>query len=362
MQCPNCEFNNIPGQRTCARCTSVLDFGSIDVTPPRAGTTVIPLRFRSRLEIIASGIDLRIGGISRRVGGSVLNDVSVAPLLRSIVPGWAHRHRGQRRLGWCLTGVWLGLILLSAVLMGGQYGWTAYFALVGWHGLAINLILNQRLLELNVLARMGTGLFIWGCLNVCIYLPAGVLLQRYITPFEAAGILSGPLLADGDLVLLTGASCRPTTFQQGDVVVYQLDRLTNQQGHAYAQIGNGWGIDRIIAVPGDHVQIDLGGIRVNDEPLPDFAMPIRPGYRQFRCDLTLPENRYFIIPSSLRSRFVNTSQEQIDSMFTAVSTVPAESISGRAIIRWRPFARAGFFGPTRSVGSLQTSSSPEPTP
>lgn len=362
MQCPNCEFNNIPGQRTCARCTSVLDFGSIDVTPPRAGTTMIPLRFRSRLEIIVSSLDRRLAGVSRRLGGSVLNDISIAPLLRSIVPGWAHRHRGQRRLGWCLTCVWFLLVLLAAALMGGPFGWTAYFALVGWHGLSINLILNRRLLELNMLSRMAIGLFVWACLNVFVYLPAGSLLQRYITPFQANGILSGPLLEDGDLVLLTGTGTRPSTFRQGDVVVYRIDRFTNQEGHAYAQVGDGWGIDRIVAVPGDHVQVDSSGIRVNDQPLPESAMPIRAGYQPFRCDLTLPENRYFIVPSSLRSRFYNIRQDQIDSMFTVVSTVPADRITGRALIRWRPFSRTGFFDLSPNAAPLPPASTPEPAP
>lgn len=362
MQCPNCEFNNIPGQRACARCASVLEFGSIDVTPPRAGSTVIPLRFRSRMEIIASGIDRRVGGVSRRLGASVLGDISIAPLFRSIVPGWAHRHRGQRRIGWFLTGVWAVLILLAAALTGGQFGWTAYFALVGWHGLAINLILNRRLLELNIVSRMCVGLCVWACLNLCIYLPAGLLLRQYVTPFAANGILSGPLLADGDLILMTGAESRPSTFRRGDVVVYSMDRINTREGIANLQLGSGWGIDRIIGVPGDHVQVGSAGVRINGEPLPDSAMPIRPGYRQFRCDLTLPEQCYFIIPSSLRSQIQNARQDQVDRMFTEASKVPAESIAGRAMMRWRPFARAGFFRPAPPVATLTPSTAPETSP
>lgn len=359
MQCPNCEFNNIPGQRLCARCTSVLDFGSIDVAPPRAGTTVIPLRFRSRLEIIASGIDLRIGGISRRLGASVLNDVSVAPLLRSIVPGWAHRHRGQRRLGWFLTCVWLGLILLAAALMGGPFGWTAYFALVGWHGLAINLILNRRLLEMNVLARMGTGLLIWGCLNIFLYLPAGVVLQRFVAPFQVNGILSGPVLSDGDILLTTGPAIRPEVIQRGDIVLYRLSRDALRAGYANINARDGFGVDRIIGLPGDHIEVEGSSIKVNGDPVFPAEMPIRPGFHPFACNLVLPEGAYFIVPSTLVMRVYYMNQAQMSDLFSSASVVRSEDILGRVLVRWRPFRRMGVLGTTPGPAPVPT---PEPAP
>ncbi|MFA6043760.1 MAG: S26 family signal peptidase [Phycisphaerales bacterium] len=361
MQCPNCEFNNIPGQRTCARCTSVLDFGSIDVTPPRAGTTVIPLRFRSRLEIIASHIDYRLANASRRLGASVLNDVSVAPLLRSIVPGWAHRHRGQRRLGWFLTWVWLGLMLVAAALMGGPFGWTAYFAVVGWHGLAINLILNRRLIEMNVLARMGTGLFIWVCLNAFIYLPAGVMLQRLVTPFQADGILSGPLLVDGDLLLTTGPALRPTAYQRGDIVLYRVRGDSLRAGYTNINARDGFGVERIIGLPGDHIEVEGATIKVNGAPVSAADLPIRPGFRAFSCNLVLPKGCYFIVPSTLVMQVYHMDQAQTSELLSSASQVRSDDILGRVLIRWRPFRRMAVLGSTPSP--VPTSApSLEPTP
>src|SRR5215470_12661603 len=37
MECPNCSFQNMPGQVNCVRCQSRLNLATVDYLPPRAG-------------------------------------------------------------------------------------------------------------------------------------------------------------------------------------------------------------------------------------------------------------------------------------------------------------------------------------
>src|SRR3954462_6890997 len=101
MQCPSCQFQNLPGSELCGRCaTSLLLAAShLDVNPPRA-------RDRGG---VSRRAELRIRSIFRylrediaSVMGKQLDWTAPPPgfMWRTIVPGWSHLHAGQRLKGW----------------------------------------------------------------------------------------------------------------------------------------------------------------------------------------------------------------------------------------------------------------------
>lgn len=343
MECPSCTFQNVPGLRECARCRSLLDLGQVDITPPRAGDHVIPLRFRSGVVILVGDAIDRLRSFRRSAASAINPDVDVPALLRTIVPGWGHRSVGLKRLGLCLTVGWIVLIVVAILLTGGLGGWPAYFALVGWHGLAVSLILGRPLTRCNILERAAVGVAVWTVLNLCIYLPAGWALHGLVHPFRVTGIINGPLLRNGDVVALTGRWNRPSQLQRGDVVVYVINGSNLTAAHAY--IRPGFGIDRVLAVAGDQVTSDGVDIIVNGEPLPRELRPLRPAAFTPKFSLTVPEGTSIILASALAwAGHGEGYRGYIDDAAVNIAKVSNAAVVGKVMGRWRPFSR---FGPLR---------------
>lgn len=332
MECPNCTFQNVPGQRACARCHSLLDLSGVSVEPMRAGAVALPMafrragvRFRSMFDSLAA---VRLGSAREWIG----LDLDRADLLRLIIPGWVYFHRGWRVFGWIVTVVWLILCAIALILHGGGGGWTAYFVLLGWHGFAISLALSPSLQQFNFGKKMLAGLVVYASLNLLIYAPTFLILRGFVAPFEATGILSGPVLTDGDVVLRTGRWTRPERFERGDLVVYRVNGMN-------ARVEGGFGIDRILAVAGDEVVFGPSSLTVNGRPLPAIEGPIRPialDARTFR----VPAGTCIILPSVLHLRVAGPAAMR-EQLIYAVSQVRERDILGRVLIRSRPFSRSG---------------------
>lgn len=332
MECPNCTFQNVPGQRDCARCRSLLDLSGVSVEPMRAGAVALPIsmrragvRLRSTFGSLAA---VRLGSVRESIG----LDLDRSDLLRFIIPGWVHFHRGWRVFGCIVTAVWLILCAAALILHGGGGGWTAYFVLLGWHGFAISLALSPSLQRFDLGKKMLAGLAVYASLNLVIYGPALLLLRGFLAPFEATGIMSGPVLADGDVVLRTGRWTRPENFERGELVVYRVNGID-------ARISDGFGIDRILAVAGDEVVIGPSSVTVNGRLLPVIEGPIRPialDARAFR----VAAGTCLILPSALNLRVAGPAGMR-EQLIYAVSQVRERDILGRVVLRSRPFSRAG---------------------
>lgn len=338
MECPNCQFQNVPGMRACARCQSTLDLSSVQIEPPRAGVRVLPTSVRQAS--FRGG--LALGNGLRRAGRSIKvhPDLNMGALARSVIPGWGHRRLGYRRFGWGATAAWLFLAFVAFFMQGGPGGWTAYFVLVGWHSFVVSLILANALRDASMRRRVVVGILAYALLNGLIYLPAGLLMRQFVVPFTAAGIASGPVLRNGDVVLRTGPWLGPGLLDRGDVVVYRFIRL-QVGGHANAQ--GGFGIDRVLAVPGDEVSMGSEGVRVNGTLLAKDAGPLRPILLP-TFTTTVPEGSYLILPSVLQIH-LQGDQSLRDALIRSVCLVPASEIDGKVLCRTRPFARAGALRP-----------------
>jgi hypothetical protein len=339
MRCWNCGFENIPGLGSCARCTSTLNLNGADVEPPRAS--------RWRTFTFMDRLFYRLGawlghvweGL-RRVPQALEAKSSVPALLLSIVPGLGHSWIKRRRLGWVIFGVWFAFLVLTVLSIGTEWNWLFVGGMIGTHSFAVISILGTDLSLERLRTRVLFGLLLGAAMWFFLYGPAGRLATRFYQPMPLAGGWQGEgLIAPSDWVLSEGPWLRPPAFRRGDVVVYTINSFS---GRGYF-IAEGLGLDRIVAVPGDHVQIAEGVLLVNGCMPPPGESPLGEVPHYVAIDIQVPEGQYVVLPTrlALRAGAHGIPREVPQDVFSTLSVCSSENVLGRVILRIRPWSRFG---------------------
>lgn len=332
MQCPNCEFENMPGRRTCARCDSLLEIGDVSVEPMRASS----LRIASRVHRLGDLVSTAAAGLSRvRRWFAPLSPAPPPPwraLKWALVPGVPHLRTGRRGVGWAFLMGWI--LLLAVGLLSFPYAAAAW-----WLTLAIAIhagsIITAAVASGDRLRRLITAATVFGGLYMLAYQPIGWLSRGVVTPFVVpTNFRPGPVVAPSDALLVDGRWRRPSQFNRGDLVLYRLDgRILG----TYV-IQTGYGLDRIVGVPGDRVELARGELRVNGDAATDVLGPLGGTINLPDLVLDLGPEEYAILPTRLRlieehALGPNPLQE--------LSVVAADDIVG--VVRWRlrPWSRFG---------------------
>lgn len=147
-------------------------------------------------------------------------------------------------------------------------------------------------------------------LSVVIFL----LLQVLVPRFEVVGSSMKPSLHDGQRLLVNKAVYFFREPEAGEVVVFQAPN--NRQADY---------IKRIIALPGDVVEVKEGVVYVNGSPLDEPYIKDEPGYTL--SPETVPENNYFVLGDNR-----NNSNDSHNGW-----TVPRQNIVGKAWLSiWPP--------------------------
>lgn len=140
---------------------------------------------------------------------------------------------------------------------------------------------------------------------------------------KVVGNSMNDVLLNGDTVMVNSLSYRMTSPKRYDVIVFTK---TEKNGDKVEYI------KRIIALPGETVQITDGNVYVNDKVLEDLELDekiVNPGLAKEKIKLDYDE--YFVIGDN-----VNNSE---DSRSNTVANVKLSEIKGKVwLISW-PFAR-----------------------
>lgn len=115
--------------------------------------------------------------------------------------------------------------------------------------------------------------------------------------------------------------------EHGDVIVFKTE-LTDEEGNDKNLI------KRVIAVPGDTVEIRDGYVYLNGELL-DEPYLMEPGVSGTMDAMTIPENMYFCCGDN---RAVSN-----DSRGSQVGLVSEDDIVGKVVLRLYPFDRISTF-------------------
>ncbi|MDX2133108.1 MAG: hypothetical protein SFY69_13770 [Planctomycetota bacterium] len=335
MECPNCNFQNVPGMRSCARCQSLLDFSSLAIDPPRAADAVMPLAVRHAAIRARISLGQTFADIARRSSSIFPQELNRPALLRSVIPGWGHCYLGYRWFGRVAIAIWLALIVTTLLLNGVADGWFMYFILVGWHSFVISLLLARVLSTQPILTRALVGLCMYALLNAAIYLPARWLFHGVARPFSLSGIGTTEVLRNGDTVIHTGRWNRPDSFRPGDLVVYDIHAISVPG----AYIRGGVGVDRIVAGPGDAVSGADSTLLVNGAPLAASASPLRAPYRFPTFGISLGDDEYFIVPSLFN--FQGQLPANARDLYIKACVVREADITGKVLWRSGPLSRFG---------------------
>jgi hypothetical protein len=148
MQCPNCGFENMPGNEGCVRCGTSLKLATmtLDVNPPRAGKLSKKMRWATPGFLRPHSLIRRVGRQAREEAAETIGRFSPGrrPMVwRSVIPGWAHLYDGQSIRGHMFLYAWLALGGLGILLFGSTVGSMALGLAMAVHIISIFDLLNR---------------------------------------------------------------------------------------------------------------------------------------------------------------------------------------------------------------------------
>lgn len=144
-------------------------------------------------------------------------------------------------------------------------------------------------------------------------------------PVKVEGTSMTPKLADQERIFINKFIYSFSSIARGDIVVFRFPRDPRKSF-----------IKRVVAVPGEAVEIVEGVVTVNGQPLPEDYL--RPGDRDLSSfpRLRLPPGHYFVLGDRRRSS--NDSRTW--------GTVHRDYIYGKAVFSYWPLKR---FGPIETT-------------
>lgn len=342
MQCPSCHFENLPGGEACARCASPLRPSPGAIEPPRASRfRVVTQARRVRYQLRNLAPDL--SAWRARLDALLPEQLHWRALAWSIIPGLGHLRTARPRLGWTLLLTWLVCLAASIVTVATGWNWLFFTAMVATHTVAILAVFAANLAFERYIWRALFGMAVFFCVQLLLYTPVTWFGTRFLLPVSFHDLAEGSrVISPRDGLLVTGAWLRPDSFERGDIVIYQVRSVS---GNGYI-IQPGLGIDRVVGLPHDRVQIHQGEVLVNGAPLPAAqplgSIPLAGGF-----DVRLGPHQYAVFPTLLRLRRGlpdDLEREVFLKLMLHSSVVDMQEISAKVLWCVRPLTR---FGPVR---------------
>lgn len=331
MQCPSCEFNNMPGMAVCGRCGANLQLAAatIDVHPPRASRRAKFFRqwfpvyaWYHRLWYVLESVSIA------RLPRLELSQNAYGALLRMVVPGWAQFYLGQKTRGWVFLGGFLGCLLLGLGLFGSFLGNM-------FLGLTVSMHLSSMIDAIWLgnpewRTRLNYLVVTAGLTIVLVYLPIVWVVGQFASPLQIQ--MNAAPLMPGDVVIYNPSAYSWSVPSVGDVVVYDIPPLTaagQYAGYNANYVVQGQRIDRILAGPGQTVKISRAEILVDGKPV-DWR-PLNPDRMPSGVDLKVPDGSYLILPS--------TDPVLPVEVMARAAVVSTYHIRGRVHLLHRPLGR-----------------------
>ena len=256
------------------------------------------------------------------------------------VPGLAQWRRGRKRLAKGIAAAWFIAVLLAIYFNGTLLGWCAAMSVLTIHSASVSLLLMNDLERLSLPRRAFVGLGISLSLLVTVYFPAWWFISGFARLAPLSSVVDGDWLSQGDLFLTSGRwTTDRAAFTRGDIVLYEIPPLAGGVGVITQRTRN---IERIIALPGDILEMNANRITVNGVELEGPVAPLRDALG-LTGTWTVPPNYYAVLPPlELWGRQHNVAglREQLHTIARSAVLVPQDRITGRVVMRLRPLGAA----------------------
>jgi type IV secretory pathway protease TraF len=334
MQCPSCQFENMPGAPRCGRCGGQLQLAAapLDVNPPRASARA--KQFRRWFPSYRYAAELR--GAVTKLSGAMSPEfdwdrLPAAVFLRMAVPGWPQRYLGQPRRGRFMLQLYLVLLSVGVLSIGTSFGSLLLGTALAVHISSIMDVLWP--LAQGWRTRMVVSAACVAVVGALVYAPV-VWAASQVVGVRTITMAAGPLHAGDAILYRPGGS--PDV---GDVVLYEITPGTVQTrtagGYAAQYVVMGEQIDRIIAGPGQSVTWKRPQLLVDGQP--SRWQPLDPAAVDADLQFTVPPGYYGILPSTRPQNAPHYPPE----VWQAMSLVPQDNIRGPVVLRHQPIWRWG---------------------
>lgn len=331
----------MPGARLCARCSSSLDLDGVTIEPPRAA------RHNAATAIRRAGYRLRwwLPNFTRLwsyLGILIPEPIDGRALLWSFLPGLGHLKTGRLLWGRALLSTWIGCFVLMILSVGTNWARFMLAGMVAVHALAIVTLFAANLAFERLPMRAAFGLVVFLTIQFFVYEPCVWFSSRFLVTTPIGHNPSGSPVREGDGLLCEGPWIRPTAFARGDIVLY---RVNDFGGHGVI-VRAGYGVNRVVGVPGDRIARMNGVLTVNGERPGESYVPLGrlPALGDF--DFSLGRREYAVFTAVERAGVVPFPVSQVftETLVRQLSVVSHDDVMGRVILRLRPFSRFGRIG------------------
>ena len=159
---------------------------------------------------------------------------------------------------------------------------------------------------------------------ICIILAIiiAVALRMFVFQItEISGDSMQPTLNSGERIISSTISYQIGEVEKGDIIIFTAPDRTD----------NAYYVKRVIGMPGDHVIINDGLVTVNNTVISENYL--EEDYTEGYVDTIVPEDEYFVLGDN---RAVSHDSRNPD-----VSTIPENSILGKAVFTIFPFSEMG---------------------
>ena len=113
-------------------------------------------------------------------------------------------------------------------------------------------------------------MFLFFTVQLVFYSPSQWLLNRVASVVCIPAGTIGDTIFRGDGLLVEGNWLRPDSFSRGDLVTYHINPVADNG----LVVQPGTGLDRIVGLPGDTIELDKGILKVNGADLREDELPL----------------------------------------------------------------------------------------
>ncbi|NLE38341.1 MAG: hypothetical protein GX621_09990 [Pirellulaceae bacterium] len=336
MQCPSCHFENMPGVEACGRCGAVLRVASmaIDVNPPRAkrkgGHWRAWYPFLRRWQSAKHGIAPILTLARQGLDEFSRTRPTWGLLARMFVPGWPQFFAGDAVRGRIMLWGYLAAMPLGLLFIGTFFGSMLIGSALALHASSVVDFIFAGTARWPI--RIAYLILCFVVLAGAIYVPAHWAFSQVVVPQRIAR--TAPPLYAGDVILYNPSAYVRAEPRLGDVVVYEVPagRTPAAVGNVVYAIG-GLRIDRVLAGPGQTIEIKEDGIWVDGRQSP--WRPLNEELLPLSLKLTVPDGCHFI--------FLSTDPIIPAFRLMEFAVVPSNQIRGRVFMRSQPLWRLTSF-------------------
>ena len=336
MRCERCKFENIPGQKTCIKCGSILEGESeqIDIYPPRMPIWKKPIRILFRF-IRKEIAPLKRIEIKCPAWIAQATDDILIGLVLSLIPGLAHfTQKRFKEIRWYFLA-WLVLLIAGLFLFGSQAGFICLGLAIGIH---TTIAVQYKILkELEIGKKLVMVILILIALTIIYSFSPRILIPNLTGSYSN---MSAPYqkIAAGDYLLGWRNLKQNAALKRGDLVFIHPEYFGIHMWQTYT--GRELIVGQIVGLAGEQLDIKDGVFIVNGQKLDSNIYPVPQWLQISEYSGIIPERNYFI---SVQYN-INIGHNMVlqSTQINLICVRKAEDIQSRVFMRWMPLSRRGF--------------------